>query len=69
MGLIADLKQAQRKTNEANIFALKVLNYTINKELHKCKYKSQLKFVHELNVHQAIELYVGRNASNDSQDI
>ena len=69
MGLIANMNQAQRKRNEAILLALKVLNYTINEELPNCKYKSQLKFLCELKVPQAMDLDVGGNASYDSPDI
>lgn len=48
---------------------MKVLNYTVNEELPNCKFKSQLKFLSELMVPQAMDLYVGGNASYDSPDI
>lgn len=68
-GLIANLNQAQRKRNEAILLAMKVLNYTVNEELANCKYKSQLKFLRELKVQQAMDLNMGGNASYDSPDI
>ena len=55
-GLIANLNQAQRKRNEAILLAMKVLNYTVNEELPNCKYKSQLKFLHELKVQEVMDL-------------
>ena len=64
-GSIANLNQAQRKRNEAILLAMKVLNYTVNEELPNCKYKSQLKFLQELKVQQAM----GGNASYDPPDI
>ena len=48
---------------------MKVLNYTVNEELPNCKYKSQLKFLRELKVQQAMDLNMGGNASYDSPGI
>lgn len=48
---------------------MKVLNYTVTEELPNCKYGSQLKFLRELKLPEAVDLFVGGNASYDSPDI